>query len=250
MLCMGNSPPVELFCGAIIYRMRALCESLAGGTRWTAAGSQEENQEMGDEGISIGVIGDDGVRIDQALAVLREGLGQGYITNEQFRRYAGRHGERAFRSVLTATDNGTGRVIGVLTIEIVDARAIGESLLDHYEHVRMTAEIRRLQSGSTGLIKSIAVSTAYRGRGVATALIARGIQDLAEHGANHIYSLAWMSQEHGCALCRVLSALGFRSVWRIERFWHHDSLVNGYHCPACGNPCECSAHVMIRWSGR
>lgn len=196
--------------------------------------------------ISIGAVGEDVVRIDQSLAVLREGLGRGFITTERFRQYAASRVGNPFRSALAATDNATGRVVGVLTIEIVDAKAIRESFLEHYERFKTNADIRLLQFETTGLIKSIAVSPALRGSGVATALIKHGMHDLAEHGANHYYSLAWVSKQQGCALGGVLRALGFRRAQHIERFWYHDSLANGYRCPSCGNPCECSVDVMIR----
>jgi ribosomal protein S18 acetylase RimI-like enzyme len=147
---------------------------------------------------------------------------------------------------LAATDSATGSVIGVLLVEIVGARAIRESFLQHYALVSQDADIRLLQPEATGLVKSIAVSASSRGRGVATALIAQGMRELAAHGANHCYSLAWTSKQQGCALCGILTALGFRRVRQIERFWYHDSIANGYLCPSCGHPCVCSAQVMIR----
>lgn len=200
--------------------------------------------------IAIGNVGENTARIEQSLAVLWEGLGQGYISDERLRWYAApsgeAHGKASFRSALAATDTASGQVIGVLTSEIVDASALRASFLQHENLLQQDADMRLLQPGATGLIKSIAVAPASQGRGVATGLITRALRDLAEHGAAHSYSLAWSSKQRGCALCGVLTALGFRSVRRIERFWYSDSLANGYLCPACGNPCDCSAQVMIR----
>lgn len=195
---------------------------------------------------TIGPVGSDGKRVAQALAVLREGLGHDFITDVRFRWYAEAPGDaERFRAALAATDEATGGVIGALTIEIVDALAISESFLDHDALVRDDVELRLLQPGATGLIKSIAVAADAQGRGVATALIAQGIRALAERGASHFYSLAWVSDERGCALCGPLLALGFRPARRIERFWYDDSLAKGYRCPSCGNPCQCAAQVMV-----
>jgi len=122
-----------------------------------------------------------------------------------------------------------------------------ESFLGSYEPARAHVDIRRLRPGRAGLIKSIAVAPASRGRGVATALIQRGLRELAEHGARAYYSLAWESERGGCLLYGPLTAAGFRCALRLERFWYQDSLAHDYICPACGRPCVCAARVMVRW---
>jgi ribosomal protein S18 acetylase RimI-like enzyme len=186
-------------------------------------------------------------RFEQALAVLRRGLGQDFISTDRFMLYAAPRAPKPYRAALAAMDGVTGDVIGALTVEIASARTIRESFLDSYELARGHADIRRLRPGRTGLIKSIAVAPMSRGRGVATALIQRGLRGLAEHGARAYYSLAWESERDGCLLYGPLTVAGFQSALRLERFWYQDSLAHGYVCPACGFPCVCAAQVMIRW---
>ncbi|MEO7002382.1 MAG: GNAT family N-acetyltransferase [Ktedonobacterales bacterium] len=196
--------------------------------------------------IAIAAVEDNPARIGQSLAVLQAGLGQGFISREQLLTYAAPQTGIPFRGALVAIEPATGSVIGVLTIEIVGAEALQASFLGSYDLVCADVAIRLLRPDSTGLIKSISVSPAYRGRGVASQLIERGLAELAAHGAEHTYSLAWTSKRDGCPLCGVLTAAGFRAVRRIERFWYNDSIANGYICPADDNPCECAVQVMLR----
>ena len=199
---------------------------------------------------TIGPLGSDAARFEQvfeqALAALRDGLGAGFITGEGLRRYVTPDAREPFRGALVATDDATGAVIGALMVEIVDAEGFRASFLHSYDLARADEAIVRLASEPTGLIKSIAVAPAARGRGVATSLISAGMRALAERGARRYYSLAWVSRQRGYGLCGVLTALGFRGARRIERFWYRDSLASGYRCPACGQPCECTVEVMVR----
>ncbi|HLY32873.1 MAG TPA: GNAT family N-acetyltransferase [Ktedonobacterales bacterium] len=201
---------------------------------------------MTNSDVPIAVVGQNPALIEHSLAVLQAGLGQGFITKQYFLRYVAPQPRKPFRRALVALDEATTSVLGVLTIEIVGAKALRASFLDSYELARADANIRLLRPGKTGLIKSIAVSPAHQGRGVATQLIAHGMKELANQGAEHLYSLAWVSGQSGCHLCGVLTALGFREIREIERFWYQDSLANGYTCLVCGHPCECAVRVMIQ----
>lgn len=188
--------------------------------------------------------------IAQALALLQDGLGAGYITREGLLRFvtpgAAPAAREPFQGALVATDEATDEVIGALLIEIVVAEGFRASFLGSYELLRGDPDIQRLEAMPVGFIKSIVVAPAARGRGVARRLLATGMRALADHGAHGYYSLAWVNRRTGCELCGALAALGFRSVQRIERFWYQDSVERGYRCPACAGPCECAVEVMIR----
>lgn len=196
--------------------------------------------------ITIERVGDSPVHIEQALAVLQAGLGRDFISRDQLLSYAAPHATGPFRSALAATDRATNGVVGVLTCEIVDTAALRASFLGSVDSLRTEPAFHLLRPGHAGLIKSVAVLASYQGCGIASALLARGLSDLMAHGAERCYSLAWVSEQHGCQLCGVLEAAGFRPVWRIERFWYNDSVLNAYRCPVCGNPCVCAAQVMMR----
>ncbi|HEX9038340.1 MAG TPA: GNAT family N-acetyltransferase [Ktedonobacterales bacterium] len=197
-------------------------------------------------GISIAPAGDSPARSAQALAALRAALGHGFISDERFTWYAAPREDRPFRAALAALDDATGAVVGALTVEVVTAESLRDSFMDSYGRALGQAAIATLEPGRTGLIKSIAVAPAYRGRGVARALIQRGLGDLAAHGAERYYALAWESERDGCLLRGQLTAAGFRTALRLERFWRQDSVAHGYVCPACGHPCVCAARVMVR----
>lgn len=195
-------------------------------------------------GIVIAPVGAEPERVAGALAVLRAALGQAYISDAAFMVYAAEQRARPYRAALAA-DVASGAVVGALTVEIVGARALRESFMDSEGQAQAYEAVSALQPGRTGLIKSIAVAPEYRGRGVAKALIQRGLRELAAHGAERCYSLAWESARDGCMLCGALTAAGFERVALLERFWYQDSLTRGYVCPACGHPCVCAAWVMV-----
>ncbi|HEX2347636.1 MAG TPA: GNAT family N-acetyltransferase [Ktedonobacterales bacterium] len=193
-------------------------------------------------------------RIAQTLALLQDGLGEGYITREALLRFVASAAELAatsaarepFQRALVATDDATEEVVAALLVEVLAAEALRASFLESYELVCADPAIQRLERAPVGFIKSIVVAPAARGRGAARSLIAAGMQALADHGAQGYYSLAWVNQRAGCQLCGALAALGFRSAQRIERFWYQDSVARGYQCPACAGPCECAVEVMLR----
>ncbi len=196
--------------------------------------------------ISVVALERDSARIEEALTVLQAGLGDEYITRAEFLRYVAPEPGSPFRQALMAVDDASQDVVGALLIEIVDADALRASFLGSYAMVRDDSAIGPLRPGRTGLIKSIVVAPEHQGRGIATRLIGHGVRTLTERGAEHCYSLAWESRQNGCHLCGVLTALGFRAVRRIERFWYQDSLTQGYACVLCGRPCTCAVRVMIR----
>lgn len=185
-------------------------------------------------------------QIAQALTLLQDGLGAGYTTREGVLRFVAPAARELFQGALVATDEATDEVIGALLIEIVAVDEFRASFLGSYELLRADPTIQRLEGAPVGFIKSIVVAPAARGRGVARRLLATGMRALADHGAQGYYSLAWVNRRAGCELCGALTALGFRSARRIERFWYQDSVTRGYRCPACAGPCECAVEVMIR----
>jgi GNAT superfamily N-acetyltransferase len=197
--------------------------------------------------VTLANVGATSVVATQALAALRGGLGQGFISDERFQRYVTGQGGAPYRAALAATDSGTGAVIGALLFEVADASALRASFLNSGDQALGHPAIASLKPGRTGIITSIAVAPVARGRGVARALIQRGLRELTTHGAERAYALAWeRADTHDCMLCGALTANGFQLALRLDHFWYHDSLAHGYVCPACGHPCVCAARVMVR----
>jgi len=42
---------------------------------------------------------------------------------------------------------------------------------------------------------------------------------------------------------RLLLKLGFYAKLAIKKYWYEDSIIYGYSCPECGNPCICEAVI-------
>lgn len=198
-------------------------------------------------GVTLAIVGATSVAATQALAVLRGGLGQGFISDERFQRYVAGQDGAPYRAALAAIDSGTDAVIGALLFEVADASALRASFLNSDDQALAHPAIASLKPDRIGLITSIAVTSAARGRGVARALIQCGLRELATHGAERAYALAWeRADTHDCMLCGALTANGFQIALRLDRFWYQDSLAHGYVCPVCGHPCVCAARVMVR----
>jgi GNAT superfamily N-acetyltransferase len=197
--------------------------------------------------VAIIEVSGDSQRAMQSLAALRGGLGQGFISDERFQRYVAGQDTAPYRAALAAIDDESDAVIGALLFEVVDMSTLRASFLDSAELALAHSTITSLEPEQTGLITSIAVAPAARGRGVARTLIQRALRELATHGAERAYALAWeRADTHGCMLCGALTANGFQFALRLDRFWYQDSLVHDYVCPACGHPCRCAARVMVR----
>jgi ribosomal protein S18 acetylase RimI-like enzyme len=182
----------------------------------------------------------------QALDLLRTELGARYITPGAFAKYVAADGTQPYRCAWIAVDRHSHRFVGVLIAEIVTEQTFEESLLEHYKSLAHSHELYRLRNSTTGLIKSMAVDPAYTRRGVGTDLVRAALADLEAHGARMFYALGWVRPDGTCPIKGVLTAEGFAASVEIEDFWTQDSITNSYDCPIDGNPCHCSALLLIK----
>ena len=178
--------------------------------------------------------------------MLKSELGENYIPREVFETYIYDNNNFSGKSAFIALDDMTGDIIGALTAEIVSSQAFKASFLDSFDLASELPDIQQLDGKNTGLIKSVAVVPQFQGQGIGTQLVKDAMKTLEEHGAEAFYALGWVSKERGCHIQGVLEALGFKVVSQLDNFWYKDSIEQGYSCPSCGHPCQCSTRVFIK----
>ncbi|GAB59219.1 GNAT family N-acetyltransferase [Rheinheimera nanhaiensis] len=92
--------------------------------------------------------------------------------------------------------------------------------------------------------KSVGVSPAARGQGVASALLRQSAVALSEQGAKAGLAHIWR-ESPGNAAERYFSHAGARLLKVHAERWRHLSELEGYICPRCGTLCRCSAAEMV-----
>lgn len=92
--------------------------------------------------------------------------------------------------------------------------------------------------------KSVGVSPAARGQGVASALLRQSAAALSQQGATAGLAHIWR-ESPGNAAERYFSHAGARLLKVHADRWRHLSEFEGYICPRCGALCRCSAAEMV-----
>ena len=95
------------------------------------------------------------------------------------------------------------------------------------------------------VLKTIAVSTFIKGRGVGSSLIKDSLEIYNKQEVESIYCLAWRSKK-GTNIHGLLNIHNFSIYEEIPNFWTKDSQEKGYLCPECGNPCKCVAVIYTK----
>jgi GNAT superfamily N-acetyltransferase len=113
----------------------------------------------------------------------------------------------------------------------------------------MRAAQRRILAAANGAdriggLDNVGVLPAWRGRGVARALVSARLDWLRDHGANFVHSWGWKSPE-GCHIEKTLLASGFKALDTVPDFYLQDGLAKDYTCPFCGPECRCSAILFV-----
>lgn len=138
------------------------------------------------------------------------------------------------------------RPVAVVTAEVTDYDGFLDSApLQMRDAVRHCTG--RFENHKVGAILSVVVSPSNRNNGIATALVEAAVDWLRAHGATCVITVGWTDQS-GCHIAGVASAMGFREVGKISQYWEEDSLTNDYECPTCGRPCHCDATLFVNSS--
>lgn len=97
---------------------------------------------------------------------------------------------------------------------------------------------------SMAYFKSVGVSPAQRGKGIASSLLQTSLAALRQQGAKAGLAHIWR-ESPGNAAQRYFAHAGAVIVKIHPQRWRHLSETVGYHCPVCGALCNCSAAEMV-----
>lgn len=92
-----------------------------------------------------------------------------------------------------------------------------------------------------GFLKSEAVDTPFRKKGIGHDLMDDAICLMKNHGVTQVYGTAWHGKGYNTSKT-ILERYGFIKKAILPMFWHKESLEKIYDCPVCGKPpCMCNA---------
>jgi GNAT superfamily N-acetyltransferase len=176
----------------------------------------------------------------QVCALLGDALGELCVDVEAVRETIS---EKSDATCLVAA-GADGQIVGAATFYILNRISFTRFLPLGQGDLPERLRVFRFNE-SVGLLRSIAVRPAYRGRGTATELTRTGIAWCTEKGATALLAVAW-SPPDGCRLAGVMAVTQFEQVTTVANYWTADSKVKDYACPVCGDVCTCSAVIFGR----
>jgi ribosomal protein S18 acetylase RimI-like enzyme len=102
-------------------------------------------------------------------------------------------------------------------------------------------DMARLEGG-VGSFEALAVDPALRHRGLGTGLTSVSLDWMRAQGCDTAVTLSWRSNRNGSA--GLFRRMGMREGTTVERFYHEESLRDGWACPVCHGPCTCPATLF------
>ncbi len=112
--------------------------------------------------------------------------------------------------------------------------------------ISRTEEIKDLQFyDKIGYIKTVVVDEHYEGYGIGSKIVGECIDYLSSLGCSAFISTAW---KHAGVIniANILQLNDFYKISEIPNYWYEDSLTEGFQCPQCGNPCNCSCVIYAK----
>lgn len=184
--------------------------------------------------------------LPDTLSLLNGALGNDYIKDSDLSAYA-KQGSKIGR--IAVGDNGliVAAVTGILMLP-----GVRMSELVHADHAeRLGKLVPEASFSRVGILKSGAVSPTSRGTGIGTAVSGATTDALFREGASCVVGMAW-TDDDGCHAEGMMNRLGFQMRGDIPKLWHQESIDEGYGCPSCGNPCQCTGRIFVhlrhRWT--
>jgi predicted N-acetyltransferase YhbS len=135
---------------------------------------------------------------------------------------------------LVAIDND--RLIGAICFSIVERNLLAESLEDKSASAEKALCI---------LLKLLFVDEHRREEGIASFLYKQLLDRISDADIDSIYASCW-KESPSKAIVPFLIKHGWITLIVKENYWHEDSLLYGYQCVNCKNPCFCTAILMKR----
>ena len=140
--------------------------------------------------------------------------------------------------ILVAEEKGSDNIIGFVIFKQINHNEL-KDLGRGYEFKELVFEDK------IGYVATVAVQEEYSSLGVATSLVRECMERMRAHGSKRFVSTAW---KHAGVINiqSILENAGFRAEVDIPKYWHEASIRDGFKCPQCGNPCNCSCVIFVK----
>nr|WP_321406621.1 hypothetical protein [uncultured Carboxylicivirga sp.] len=96
-----------------------------------------------------------------------------------------------------------------------------------------------------GILKTLAIHIQYRQKGLGINLFEDACIQLKQFKVQTIKTIIWNHNDDQ-AIIKILDQLDFKLEYEIADYWKEESILKGYICPVCGNPCNCSASIYYK----
>lgn len=171
--------------------------------------------------------------LEQAVALLNSGLGEGYYTLNQM-------------SDALLNEKGSFLLVAMLNADLAGV-FFGEVSRPDNESPVIT-KVRNagfvLPTCYIGLMRGLLVSAKYRNAGVGNALFVSSITEFVKRDVHCLVGTLWNHPQN--AVKTFFLNNGFAFLGQVTRFWWADSVQYQFACPVCGNPCQCSASIYLK----
>lgn len=171
-----------------------------------------------------------------AVALLNDNLGTGYVAADEVRKRL-----KTGQGALVCAKHSD-ELIGAATAEVLTAEEVAAM-----QKELVAAGCRRigLEHHKVGVLRSSAVVSRMRRRGVGLRLVTERLLLLARESCTVAYTFAWDSGDEQ-SVRGVLEGAGFECVVSIDDYWQEPLGKETFECIKCGQPCTCTAVVMRR----
>lgn len=171
---------------------------------------------------------------EDIIRIANKRLGEGYITTDELNAYVSVKDKIG----IVATSNS--KIVGFALAHICNrTEAI---LLILKEHDWFAKQFTN--KDSIGILKTIAVDSAFSNQGIGT-LLTRHRIEIIKKKTTSILAISWEHKKN-LANTKMLEHFGLSLKRKIKNYWKKDSLLKTYTCETCGTPpCKCSALIYI-----
>jgi GNAT superfamily N-acetyltransferase len=121
------------------------------------------------------------------------------------------------------------------------ARLIGPDDAGYYRAFGPAA--MDLFHGTVGSFEALAVRPDHRRSGLGTLLTETSLDWMRAHGSVAAITLSWRARAPRSS-AGLFRRLGMREGPTVERFYHEESVRDGWACPVCRGPCTCPATLF------
>lgn len=171
--------------------------------------------------------------LEQAVALLNSGLGEGYYTIHQVSEEI-LNGKGSFLLVAMLNTDMAGVFFGEVSHPGNESAVITK--------VRNSGFV--LPISPIGLMRGLVVSEKYRNAGVGSTLFKLSITEFVKRDFHCLVGTLWNHPQNAVELLFLNN--GFAYLGTIKDFWRADSIQYHFVCPICGYPCKCSASIYLK----